>query len=132
MTNNFEAGAHTLGFSHCNFFANRLYQYNATTKVDPSLDVHFASTLQAECPSRGGDVNTVQALDPITPFTFDNNYYKSLQLNKGLLASDAALLTDLRTKNIVKLFAANQTAFFRSFTSAMIKLGNIGVKQSAS
>mgnify|MGYP000246951518 CR=1 FL=1 len=106
---------------------NRLYQYNATNQVDPSLDIHYASILQAQCPLRG-DVNIVQALDPITPFSFDNNYYKNLLLGKGLLASDEALYTDPQTKNIVKLFATNQERFFTSFTSAMVKLGNVGVK----
>ena len=94
------------------------------------MDIHYASILQAQCPLRG-DVNTVQALDPITPFSFDNNYYKNLLLGKGLLTSDEALCTDPQTKNIVKLFAANQERFFTSFTSAMVKLGNVGVKTGA-
>jgi peroxidase len=121
-------GAHTLGFSHCEFFADRLYRSGSAREPDPTLDAHYAFTLRAQCPPSGADANVVQALDPVSPFAFDNSYYKILRLNRGLLASDQALWTDPRTKPLVTTFASNQSAFFASFASAMVKLGSVGVK----
>ncbi|XP_050380063.1 peroxidase 55-like [Argentina anserina] len=36
------SGAHTLGFSHCDHFANRLYSFSSSSAVDPSLDPDYA------------------------------------------------------------------------------------------
>ncbi|URE35138.1 peroxidase 65 [Musa troglodytarum] len=46
----------------------------------------------------------------------------------GLLASDTVLAADPRTKPIVELYAANQTAFFMDFSHVMEKLSVFGVK----
>eukprot|EP00250_Pteridium_aquilinum_P008029 c17610_g1_i1 orf=368-1324(-) len=132
------SGAHTLGFAHCNFFSNRLYHYNTTFSVDPTMDSQYAFTLQDRCPltpsSNSSDhvmnngTNTVQALDPTSPFSFDNKYYVNLQAGKGLLASDEVLWTDPRTKDMVNTFAQSQATFFAAFGHSMVKLGNVGVK----
>ncbi|KAM0059821.1 putative peroxidase [Helianthus debilis subsp. tardiflorus] len=44
------SGAHTLGFSHCNLFANRLYSFSSSSRVDPSLDPTYGQQLLASCP----------------------------------------------------------------------------------
>lgn len=67
-------------------------------------------------------------MDLITPRIFDNQYYKNLQQGKGLLASDQALFTHKRTRDLVNLFASNNTVFETAFVSAMTKLGRIGIK----
>ena len=67
-------------------------------------------------------------MDPSTPNTFDNMYYKNLQEGKGLFTSDQTLYTDKRSRKIVNLFALNSTAFEKAFVVAMTKLGRIGVK----
>ncbi|KHN40966.1 Peroxidase 55 [Glycine soja] len=36
------SGAHTVGFSHCDQFANRLYSFSSSNPVDPTLDPTYA------------------------------------------------------------------------------------------
>ncbi|KAI5058440.1 hypothetical protein GOP47_0026610 [Adiantum capillus-veneris] len=126
------SGAHTLGFAHCRFFRNRLYHFNATLAMDPVLDRQFAAFLRTRCSMNlSSDMNTVQALDWSSPFSFDSSYFSNLQAGKGLLASDEVLWTDSRTKGIVRAFAQNQASFFAAFASSMVKLGNVGVKMGS-
>lgn len=66
-------------------------------------------------------------MDPTTPNTFDNAYYKNLQQGKGLFVSDQILFTDSRSRNTVNLFASNNDAFKQAFATAMTKLGRVGV-----
>eukprot|EP00249_Psilotum_nudum_P036284 c6726_g1_i2 orf=341-1966(+) len=120
------SGGHTIGFSHCDQFTNRLYSFNTTVKTDPTLDPGFAKQLEQKCPQGGADA--FQAFDIVSPFTFDNQYYKNLQDGKGLLFSDEVLFTDNATKDLVNSFAASQVTFFQSFVGAMIKMSSIGVK----
>ncbi|KAF2316388.1 hypothetical protein GH714_041729 [Hevea brasiliensis] len=44
------SGAHTVGFSHCNRFADRLYSFSPSSPVDPSLDPNYAKQLMNACP----------------------------------------------------------------------------------
>lgn len=67
-------------------------------------------------------------MDPTTPRTFDNVYYKNLQQGKGLFTSDQILFTDTRSRNTVNSFATNGNVFNANFITAMTKLGRIGVK----
>ena len=67
-------------------------------------------------------------MDPNTPQTFDNEYYKNLQQGKGLFTSDQVLFNDRKSRPIVNLFASNATAFEEAFVAAMTRLGRIGVK----
>lgn len=66
-------------------------------------------------------------MDPTTPNTFDNVYYKNLQQGKGLFTSDQSLFTDNRSKATVNQFASNSTAFQQAFVTAITKLGSIQV-----
>ena len=66
-------------------------------------------------------------MDPTTPKTFDNAYYKNLQQGKGLFSSDEILFTDTRSKSTVNLFASNNGAFQQAFVTAITKLGRVGV-----
>lgn len=67
-------------------------------------------------------------MDPASPQTFDNMYYKNLQQGKGLFTSDQSLFTDKRSRKFVNLFASNNTAFERAFVAAITKLGRVGVR----
>ena len=67
-------------------------------------------------------------MDPTSPNTFDNAYYKNLQQGKGLFSSDEILFTDTRSKSTVNLFASNSGAFQQAFVTAITKLGRVGVK----
>lgn len=64
----------------------------------------------------------------MTPNKFDNMYYQNLQRGLGLLESDAGLVSDPRTRPIVQLYAANQTAFFHDFVLAIQKFSELNVK----
>lgn len=114
--------AHTVGFSHCSRFANRM-----GNPVDPTLNKAYAVELQQQCPK---NVNPDIAInmDPNTPRTFDNMYYKNLQQGKGLFTSDQVLFTDTRTRPTVNTWATNNAAFQQAFITAMTKLGRVGVK----
>ncbi|XP_024975072.1 peroxidase 55 [Cynara cardunculus var. scolymus] len=121
------SGAHTLGFSHCNRFANRLYSFSSAAAVDPSLDPTYAQELMDACP-RNVDLSIAVNMDPETPTTFDNVYYRNLLAGKGLFTSDQVLFTDSSSQPTVNDFANNPQDFNSAFITAMRKLGQTGVK----
>ena len=115
------SGAHTLGFAHCSSFQNRIRLQGTDAADDPSLSPSFAAALRRACPAN----NTVRAagsgLDA-TSAAFDNTYYRMLQVGRGLLSSDEALLTHPKTRAFVALYAASQEAFFRAFAKSMLRM----------
>ncbi|KAJ6420895.1 hypothetical protein OIU84_028303 [Salix udensis] len=78
------SGAHTLGFSHCNRFAKRLYSFSSSSPVDPSLNADYAQQLMSACP-KDVDPSIAIDMDPETPRTFDNVYYQNLVSGKGIV-----------------------------------------------
>lgn len=121
------AAAHSIGFSHCSKFSNRIYNFSPGSPVDPILNKRYAAQLQAMCP-RNVDPRIAINMDPVTPRTFDNVYYKNLQQGTGLFTSDQVLFTDGRSKPTVNAWAQNSAAFQQAFVTAMTKLGRVGVK----
>ncbi|KAL8193692.1 hypothetical protein R6Q57_026384 [Mikania cordata] len=121
------SGAHTLGFSHCDQFANRIYNFSKQNPVDPTLNPSYAAQLQQSCP-KNVDPRIAVNMDPNTPRTFDNVYYKNLQQRQGLFTSDQVLFTDSRSKQTVNSWASSSKAFNNAFISAMTKLGRVDVK----
>lgn len=121
------SAAHTLGFSHCSKFANRIYNFSTTSEVDPTLNKTYATNLQTMCP-KNVDPRIAIDMDPNTPRKFDNMYYKNLVQGMGLFTSDQVLFTDSRSKPVVSSWASNSAAFNQAFISAMTKLGRVGVK----
>lgn len=117
------SGAHTVGVSHCDQFANRIY----SSPVDPTLDPTYAQDLKLSCP-RNADPNTVHPLDLLTSQKFDNLYYKNLVSGKGLLRSDQILFTDPASRATVVEFADDGSKFNAAFVTAIKKLGRVGVK----
>ncbi|KAL1335406.1 hypothetical protein HN51_064308 [Arachis hypogaea] len=120
------SGAHTIGFSHCGKFSNRIYNFSPRNRIDPSLNLQYAFQLRQMCPLKV-DPRIAINMDPVTPQKFDNQYFKNLQQGKGLFTSDQVLFTDPRTKSTVNLFASNEVAFNNAFISAITKLGRVGV-----
>ncbi|KAG2675094.1 hypothetical protein I3843_13G148700 [Carya illinoinensis] len=120
------SGGHTFGRSQCIFFRHRLYNFNNTGVPDPTVDKTYMETLRRRCPD-GGDNNTLANFDPITPDSFDNEYFKLLQNKQGILTSDQVLYSTsgADTIDIVDRFADSQSDFFENFARSMIKLGNI-------
>ncbi|KAL5219082.1 hypothetical protein ABZP36_019766 [Zizania latifolia] len=90
------ASAHTVGFAHCSTFASRIQP----AAVDPTMDAGYASQLQAACPA-GVDPNIALELDPVTPHTFDIQYFVNLQKGMGLFTSDQVLFSDDRSRPTV-------------------------------
>ncbi|KDP46270.1 hypothetical protein JCGZ_10110 [Jatropha curcas] len=121
------SGAHTVGFSHCNRFANRLYSFSPSSPVDPSLDPNYAKQLMEACP-QNVDPTIAVDMDPTTARTFDNMYYQNLIDGKGMFTSDEVLFTDSKSKSTVIEFANNPEDFKAAFTVAMRKLGRVGIK----
>lgn len=120
------SGAHTFGRAQCRFFNQRLFNFSGTGKPDPTLNSTYLATLQQKCPQNGSG-NTLNNLDPSSPNNFDNNYFKNLLKNQGLLQTDQELFSTngAATISIVNNFASNQTAFFEAFVQSMINMGNI-------
>ncbi|VVB05096.1 unnamed protein product [Arabis nemorensis] len=121
--------AHTFGFAHCGKVFNRIYNFNRTISVDPTLNKAYAKEIQMACP-KNVDPRIAIHMDPVTPKKFDNIYFKNLQQGKGLFTSDQVLFTDSRSRPTVDAWARNSQAFNRAFVTAMTKLGRIGVKNS--
>ncbi|KAI5672187.1 hypothetical protein M9H77_12551 [Catharanthus roseus] len=121
------SGAHSIGFSHCSRFANRLYSFSPSSPIDPSLDPNYAQQLIQMCP-QNVDPSIAVNIDPTTPTTFDNVYYQNLVGGKGLFTSDQELFTDPRTQSTVTDFANNPLNFNAAFVTAMRNLGRVGVK----
>lgn len=87
----------------------------------------YAEELQKMCP-QDVDPRIVVNMDPVTPNTFDNIYFKNLKQHKGLFTSDQVLYTDSRSKPTVKAWAKDSDAFNEAFITAMTNLGRVGVK----
>lgn len=121
------SGAHTIGFSHCSKFSNRIYNFSSQSRIDPTLDRQYAAQLQQMCPTNV-DPRIAVNMDPATPRTFDNVYYRNLVQGKGLFTSDQVLFSDPRSGATVSSWASNPAAFNNAFIQAMTKLGRLGVK----
>ncbi|XP_071696276.1 peroxidase 64-like [Rutidosis leptorrhynchoides] len=118
------SGGHTLGFSHCSSFKNRLYNFNSTTQIDPSIEPSFAKSLQSVCPANTNAKNAGVSMDPSST-SFDNTYYKLIFQKRGLFSSDTALLDSTTTKNLASKFASSNSAFKTAFIKSMIKMSSI-------
>ncbi|CAI9118699.1 OLC1v1020299C1 [Oldenlandia corymbosa var. corymbosa] len=119
------SGAHTIGVAHCGAFSRRLFNFTGKGDQDPSLDPVYAETLKQKCPNPANPA-TVVGMDPGSPGSFDNSYFRILKQNEGLFQSDAALLTDPTSTSIVNQlqFPGN---FFGAFARSMVNMGSIGV-----
>lgn len=111
------SGAHTIGQARCLSFRTRIYN-------ETNIDSSFAASLQANCPSTGGDDN-LSPLDVTSPTSFDNAYFTNLVAKKGLLHSDQELYNGGSTNSQVDSYNSDQSSFFTDFANAMVKMGNI-------
>lgn len=112
------SGAHTIGAARCITFQKRIYN-------DKNINSSFAATRQETCPRIGGNSN-IAPFDMQTPDIFDNQYYKNLVLQSGLLHSDQVLYDKGGSQvALVNKYSTDQSAFFADFASAMTKMSNI-------
>lgn len=123
------SGAHTIGFSHCKEFANRVFNFSKTSPIDPTLNTRYAEGLRNACADYQSRPTISTFNDLMTPNKFDNMYFQNLPRGLGLLATDAAMIGDARTRNSSVLYGKDQNAFFHDFARAMVKLSLVGVKQ---
>ncbi|KAF8714237.1 hypothetical protein HU200_027840 [Digitaria exilis] len=72
------SAGHTVGLAHCGTFAGRL---RGPSAPDTTLDRGYAAQLQAECPA-SVDPRLAVAMDPVTPVSFDNQYFRNLQAHR--------------------------------------------------
>ncbi|XP_057524403.1 peroxidase P7-like [Amaranthus tricolor] len=114
------SGAHTIGQARCITFRTRVNN-------ESNIDTSFATTRQSTCPSVVSNTtnNNLAPLDVQTPNTWDNNYYKNLINQKGLLHSDQQLFSGGSTNALVQTYSTNPTQFNTDFVNAMINMGNI-------
>ncbi|KAG0471831.1 hypothetical protein HPP92_016377 [Vanilla planifolia] len=124
------SGAHTVGFSHCGEYADRIFNFNkgGPLAFDSSMNPTYAQGLQKACADYLKNPTIATFNDIMTPGKFDNMYYRNLLRGLGLLATDQKLAADPRTAPFVGVYAANQTAFFEDFAYTMQKLSVYGVK----
>ncbi|KAM3214218.1 hypothetical protein ACQJBY_066580 [Aegilops geniculata] len=113
------SGAHTIGFSQCQFFRGHIYN---DTNIDPA----FAALRRQTCPAAApaGDAN-LAPFDTQTQLVFDNAYYRNLVAQRGLLHSDQELFNGGSQDALVRQYGSNPALFAADFVAAMIKMGNI-------
>ncbi|PKA63088.1 Peroxidase 11 [Apostasia shenzhenica] len=120
-------GSHTIGMARCTNFRERIYgDFEATSHYDLTSKTYL-SKLRSICPESGHD-NSISAMDYVSPNIFDNIFYESLLKGEGLLNSDQEMYSSLlgfETAELVKLYAADSISFFKHFSDAMVKMGNI-------
>ncbi|XP_057512691.1 peroxidase 4-like [Actinidia eriantha] len=113
------SGSHTIGQARCILFRSRIYN-------ETNIDASFAKTRQGTCPnSTGSGDDNLAPLDLQTPNFFDNNYFKNLIVQKGLLHSDQVLHDGGSTDSLVETYSKNPSTFSSDFAAAMIKMGDI-------
>ncbi|GMY08348.1 peroxidase P7-like [Fagus crenata] len=113
------SGSHTIGQARCTSFRPRIYN-------ETNIDTSFAQTRRSNCPrASGSGDNNLAPLDVQTPTKFENNYYKNLLQNKGLLHSDQQLFNGGSTDSIVRTYSNSESNFNSDFAAAMIKMGDI-------
>ncbi|XP_015899772.2 peroxidase 44 [Ziziphus jujuba] len=122
-------GAHTVGVAHCQFFQDRLFDFQGSGSPDPSMDAALVTKLQKLCGTQSKPLDSDPAafLDQNTSFVFDNQFYNQIIQKKGILQIDQELTSDSRTSGIVSGFAFSGTGFTQSFASAIVKMGSIEV-----
>ncbi|GAB4851592.1 hypothetical protein Ancab_030993 [Ancistrocladus abbreviatus] len=97
------SGGHTIGVSHCAPVVPRLYNFTGNGGTDPSLDPAYAAFLKKICPPNYNPA-TVLGMDPGSVLSFDSHYYYIVKQHKGLFESDAALLDNPESSNLVDRF----------------------------
>ncbi|CAH9133629.1 unnamed protein product [Cuscuta epithymum] len=105
----------------CHFLHEWLRPLVCGQLVDPQLNPDHVPHMLKKCPDPIPDPKAVQYVrnDRGTPMKLDNNYYKNILENKGLMLVDHQLATDKRKKPFVKKMAKNQDYFFKQFSKAI-------------
>ncbi|KAF5187332.1 Peroxidase [Thalictrum thalictroides] len=127
-------GAHAIGFCHCGFFIDRLYNFKGTGCADPDLDQSVFKFLTKKCPRPVTEIFNISK-DPTvfmtptsnTPFKLDSSFYRGLLNGEAVLQLDQGLAFTDVTQKLATKYVQQPNIFRREFSKAMIKLGNVGV-----
>ncbi|KAH7664494.1 Peroxidase protein [Dioscorea alata] len=119
-------GGHTVGVAHCSFFRDRLDNFQGSGVSDSTMDPSLRAQLVKTCGSRANSDPTA-FLDQNTSFLVDNQYYKQILGNKGVLQIDQELALDSSSSGIVAALASDGIGFMKKFADALAKLGRIEV-----
>uniref|UniRef100_A0A0D9WZQ6 Peroxidase n=1 Tax=Leersia perrieri TaxID=77586 RepID=A0A0D9WZQ6_9ORYZ len=125
------SGAHTIGFSHCQPFHDRLYNFTGGHRlndVDPELDAAYIGELRSKCGAAAdADPGMMVEMSPKKSPKFDTGYYMQVARRRGLFRSDAVLLADEFTRGYVEKHATGlfDMEFFGDFGEAMVNMGNL-------
>jgi peroxidase len=118
-------GAHTIGQTRCSTFVQDRF---AISGNNPFPDTNYGQQIYEYCLEGTTEgIDRKVALDSNTTTTFDNAYFQSIIDGRGVLVSDNDLYVDPRTIALVKLYAADQDAFFAAFAESLHKMSKLGV-----
>ncbi|KAF8409507.1 hypothetical protein HHK36_005583 [Tetracentron sinense] len=127
-------GAHSIGFCHCGFFVDRLYNFEGTGLPDPDLDPGLLDSLQKKCPIPINQIFNI-SIDPTvfmtpmtkTPFNLDSSFYRGVLDREAILLLDQELAFTDVTRTLALTYINKPNVFQGKFSKAMIKLGNANV-----
>ncbi|KVH93444.1 heme peroxidase [Cynara cardunculus var. scolymus] len=110
----------------------RLYNFMPGGGPDPSINPNFLPELIETCPPNV-DINVRLPMDHDSGNTFDDHILQNIRNGFAVLQTDAKLLDDPTTKQIVDSYFrfSNQTvrpSFEADFVKSMVKMGRIGVE----
>lgn len=111
--------------THCAVLSKRLFNFTGQGDTDSSLDQNYAKFLKRKCPNPL-DRTVKLELDRTSSLKFDNHYFQALNARKGLLRSDAELLTDPRAAKLVRRFR-DFKAFMSAFTRSVKNMGDMQI-----
>lgn len=128
------SGAHGVGFCHCGFVIDRLYNYQANGLSDPRIDSAILASLKEQCPPEVVSESNITKDTRIflnqassSHFVLDTSFYRGLLDGKAVLQLDQDLaFTDITVK-LAQRYVRNPKRFFHQFSKSMIKLGSVGV-----
>ncbi|KAK2662547.1 hypothetical protein Ddye_001121 [Dipteronia dyeriana] len=100
----------------------------STGRSNPAINPKFVPKLKAMCPF--GKVNNKIPLDQGTSFIFGDLIFRNIKNGFTVLASDANLYHDNKTKPILDFYTTTGSvkSFKSDFGKATVKMGNIGMK----
>lgn len=118
-----------MGFAHCSFFLDRLYNFLGSGLPDPTLDIDTLQFLISNCP-QSLEQNTDVSADPkvnmnqntSTPFRLDNTFYQGLLNHKAVLQLDQELAFNATTLALVMDYLSKPDTWRKKFAKAMIKM----------
>ncbi|KAL2899410.1 Peroxidase 60 [Bienertia sinuspersici] len=119
-------GGHTVGVIHCNFFLDRLYNFQGTGRPDPSMNRNTLSSFIRTCPRSGSNNFVFADQTPRSGLRVDKGYYQAIRQGKGVLQIDQQIASHRLTSATVRRLSVTGDFAFQ-FGGAMVRLGRVGV-----